>query len=86
MATIIWYFLKREMCGTAPNVGNVADYFKVSRSQLSCLLTAKKFKSGPGGYVPKKRRTVAEGKPSGAIVKTETQDQEAEDLEGYLLN
>ena len=35
MATIVWYFLKREMCGTAPNIGNVADYFKVSRSQLS---------------------------------------------------
>ena len=32
MATIIWYFLKREMCGTAPNIGNMADYFKVSQS------------------------------------------------------
>ena len=29
-ATTVWYFLKREMCGTAPNVGNVADSFKVS--------------------------------------------------------
>ena len=35
MAIIVWYFLKHEMCGTASNVGNVADYFKVSRSQLS---------------------------------------------------
>ena len=74
------------MCGTAPNVGNVADYFKVSRSQLSCLITAKKFKSGPGGYVPKKRRAVVESEPSGAAAKTKAQDQEAEDLEGYLLN
>ena len=86
MATIVWYFLKREMCGTSPYFGNVADYFKVSRSQLSRLLTAKKFKSGPGGYVPKKRRTVVEGEPSGATAKTETQDQEVEDLENYLLN
>ena len=86
MATIVWYFLKCEMCGTAPNIGNVVDYFKVSRSQLSCLIIAKKFKSRPGGYVPKKRRVVAEGKTSGAAAKMEAQDQEAEDLEGYLLN
>ena len=86
MAVIVWYFLKREMCGTSPNIGNVANYFKVCRSQLSHLLTAKKFKSRPGGYVPKKRRTVAEGEPSGATAKTETQHQEAEDLENYLLN
>ena len=64
MATIVWYFLKREMCGTAPNIGNVAEYFKVSQSQLSHLLTAKKFKSGPGGYVPKKKRAVVEDEPS----------------------
>ena len=64
MAAIVWYFLKIEMCGTAPNIGNVVDYFKVSRSQLSHLLTAKKFKSRPGGYVPKKRRAVAEGEIS----------------------
>ena len=74
------------MCGTAPNVGKVANYFKVSRSQLSCLITAKKFKNGHGGYVPKKRRVVAEGEPSGAAAKTEVQDQEVEDLERYLLN
>ena len=86
MAAIVWYFLKQEMCGTAPNVGNMADYFKVSRSQLSHLITAKKFKSRPGGYVPKKRRVVVEGEPLGAAAKTEAQDQEAEDLEGYLLN
>ena len=57
MAAIVWFFIKREMCGTAPNVANIADYFKVSKSQLSQLLTAKKFKSGPGGYVPKKKIT-----------------------------
>ena len=47
---------------------------------------AKKFKSRPGGYVPKKRRAVVEGETSGAAAKMEVQDQEAEDLEGYLLN
>ena len=56
------------------------------QSQLSYLLTAKQFKSRPGGYVPKKRRTVAEGEPSEATAKTETQEQEAEYLENYLLN
>ena len=30
MAAIVWYFLKREMCGMALNLGNVADSFKVS--------------------------------------------------------
>ena len=35
MAAIDWYFLKHKMCSPTPNVGNVADYFKVSRSQLS---------------------------------------------------
>ena len=30
MAAIVWYFLKSEMCGTSPNMGNVADSFKVS--------------------------------------------------------
>ena len=53
MATIIWFFMKHKMCGMAPNICNVADTFKVSRSQLSWLILAKKFKSGPGGYVPK---------------------------------
>ena len=86
MAAIVWYFLKHEMCGTAPTVGNMADYFKVSRSQLSCLLTAKKFKSRPGGYVPKKRRMVAEGVTFGAAAKMEAKNQEVDDLEGYLLN
>ena len=86
MAAIVWYFLKREMCRTAPNMGNMADCFKVSRSQLSYLLTVKKFKSGPGGYVPKKKRTVAEDKPSGAAAKTEAQAQEVDDFENYLLN
>ena len=86
MAAIVWYFLKREMCGTSPNVGNVANSFKVSRSQLSHLLTAKKFKSGPGGYVPKRKRMAMEEEPSGATGKAESQDQEADNLENYLLN
>ena len=86
IAVIVWYFLKKEMCGTAPNVGNIADSFKVSRSQLSCLLTAKKFKSGPGGYVPKRKRMVVEEEPLGAAAKTESQAPEADDLKNYLLN
>ena len=86
MAAIVRYFLKHEMFSTTSNVGNVADYFKVCRSQLSWLITAKRFKSRPGGYDPKKRRAVVEGETSGAVAKAEVQDQEAEDLEGYLLN
>ena len=86
MAAIVWYFLKREMCGTASNVGNVADCFKVSQSQLSHLLRAKKFKSGPGGYIPKRNRMVAEEEPSRAAAKTESQAQEVDDFENYLLN
>ena len=54
MAGIIWYFMKHEMCSMAPNIGNIADTFKVSRSQLSRLITAKKFKSGPAGYISKR--------------------------------
>ena len=53
MAAIVWFFLKCKLCGTAPNIGNLADTFKVSRSQLSRLITVKKFKSGPSGYIPK---------------------------------
>ena len=53
MATIVWFFLKHEMCGMAPNIGNLADVFKVSKSQLLRLIAAKKFKSGPSGYIPK---------------------------------
>ena len=30
MAAIVWFFLKHEMCGTIPNIGNLADVFKVS--------------------------------------------------------
>ena len=86
MATIIWFFMKREMCGTSPNIGNVADYLKVSRSQLSWLIMAKKFKSGPGSYVPKKRRAAVEGETSGGGAKMEVQDQGTEDLIGYLLH
>ena len=62
MAAIVWFFMKREMCGTAPNVPNIADFFKVSRSQLSRLLTAKKFKSGPGGMYRRKREPKLKGK------------------------
>ena len=80
MAVIVWYFLKREMCGTAPNVGNVANCFKVSQSQLSCLLTVKKFKRGPGGYIPKRKRMVVEEEPLGAAAKTESQAQEVDDF------
>ena len=86
MAAIVWYFLKRELCGMALNVGNVANSFKVSQSQLSHLLTAKKFKSGPGGYIPKRKRTAMEEEPSGAAGKAESQAQEADDLDNYLLN
>ena len=66
--------------------GNGADCFKVSQSQLSHLLKVKKFRSGPGGYVPKKKRTVAEDEPSGAAAKTEAQAQEMDDFKNYLLN
>ena len=87
MAAIVWFFIKREMCGTAPNVANIADYFKVSRSQLSWLLTAKKFKSGPGGYVPKRKRTEAEGETSGVTAREEQeQEQEGNEFEEYLLS
>ena len=89
MAAIVWFFIKREMCGTALNVANVADYFKVSRSQLSWLLTVKKFKSGPGGYVPKKKRTEAEGETSGVTARGEQeqeQKQEGDEFEEYLLS
>ena len=86
MAAIVWFFIKREMCGTALNVANTADYFKVSRSQLSWLLMAKKFKSGPRGYVPKKR-TEAEGETSGATAREEQeQEQEGDEFEEYLLS
>ena len=44
------------------------------------------FKSGPGGYVPKRKRMVMEEEPSGATAKAESQAQEADDLENYLLN
>ena len=89
MAAIVWFFIKREMCGTAPNVANMADYFKVSRSQLSWLLMAKKFKSGPGGYVAKKKRTKAEGETSRVTARGEQeqeQEQEGDEFKEYLLS
>ena len=74
------------MCGTAPNTGNLADVFKVSQSQLSRLITAKKFKSGPSGYVPKWQKTAVESKMSGgASKKAEDQDLEEDELERYLV-
>ena len=87
IAAIVWFFIKREMCGTAPNITNVEDSFKVSRSQLSWLLTAKKFKNGPGGYVPKKKRTEAEGETSRATARKEQEwEQEGDEFEEYLLS
>ena len=87
MAGIIWYFMKREMCWTALNIDNIADAFKVSRSQLSRLITAKKFKSGPAGYIAKRLRAAVEGGTSGgAAKKMELQDQGEEELEGYLVH
>ena len=87
MAAIVWFFIKREMCGTARNVTNVADYFKVSRSHLSQLLTAKKFKSGPGGHIPKKKRTEADRETSGVTAREEQeQEQEDDEFKEYLLS
>ena len=86
MDTIVWFFMKREIVAP-PNIGNVADLFKVSRSQLSRLIMAKKFKSGPGSYVPKKRRTTIEDEPSGSVVKLTTgQEQEDDELEQYPVH
>ena len=45
MAAIVWFFMKREMCGMAPNIGNLVDALKVSRSPLLWLTMVKKFKS-----------------------------------------
>ena len=54
MAAIVWYFLKREMCGTAPNVGNVADSFKVS--VVSCPICWQWKSSRVGRVVMSRRR------------------------------
>ena len=87
MVTIVWFFMKREMCGMAPNSRNIADTFKVSRSQLSRFITVKKFKSRPGGYIPKWQRASVEGEVSGgAARKAEDQDQEEDELEKYLVH
>ena len=81
MATVVWFFMKCEMCGMAPNIGNIADTFKGSRSQLSQLITVKKFKSGPGRYIPKQQRAAVEGEVSGGVArKTEDQDQEEDEF------
>ena len=87
MATMVWFFMKCDMCGMALNIGNVADAFKVSRSQLSRFILAKKFKSGQGSYVPQQRRMVEEGETSGSMAKkTEAQDQEEDEFENYLVH
>ena len=86
MAAIVWFFMKWEMFGTAPNIGNVVGYFRVSRSQLSRLIMAKKFKSRPGSNVRKKRRVAVEGETSRGAAKTEVQDQGEEDCKGYLVH
>ena len=59
----------------------------LSRSQLSHLITAKKSKSGPAGYVAKRQRAVVEGETSGgAVKKMGAQDQGEEELKGYLVH
>ena len=86
MATIVWFFQKREMSGAAPNIGNIADVFKISHSQLFRLITAKKFQSGPSGYIQKRQRMVAEGEPSVSETrKVEGEEPEGDELEDYLL-
>ena len=87
MAAIVWFFLKCEMYEMAPNIGNLADIFKVSRSQLSQLIMAKKFKSCPSGYVPKWRRMAVESETSaGASTKVQDQDPQEDELERYLVH
>ena len=86
MAAIIQFFLKQEMSGSAPNIGTLADAFKVSQSQLSWLITVKKFRSGPSGYMSKRCKMVMEGETSGAgSRKMEEQEMEGDALENYLL-
>ena len=79
--------MKREMCGMAPNIGNIGDAFQVSRSQLSQLITVKKFKSGPVEYPPKRQRAAVEGEASGSVArKVEDQDQEEDEFKKYLVH
>ena len=86
MAVIVCFFLKQEMSGAAPNIRNIADTFKISCSQLSQFITAKIFRSGPSGYMPKRRRTLAEGKPSVSRPKKVEEDEpEGDKFEEYLL-
>ena len=88
MVAIIYFILKWEMTGMAPNISNLVDVFRVSRSQLSQLVTAKKFQSQPSGYIPKwcRREMKCEGKTSSSRSrKTEEQDLEGQALENYLL-
>ena len=86
MAALIRFILKREMSGAAPNIGNVADSFKVSCSQFSRLTTANNFRSGPSGYIPKRRKIIVKGDPSASEVKKGKENQqEKDDPEGYLL-
>ena len=72
----------------APNIGNLADAFRVSQSQLLWLVTAKKFQNGPSGYMPKQCKTAMEGEgktSGGRSRKVEDQDPEGDALENYLL-
>ena len=86
MVTLVWFFLKCEMSGAAPNIGNVADAFKLSHSQLSQLITAKKLRSGLSRYVPKRRKVAVKGEPSPSEVKEGWDEmQEKDKLEGYLI-
>ena len=35
VAMLVWFFLKQEMSYAAPNIGNIADTFKLTCNQLS---------------------------------------------------
>ena len=86
MVVVVWFFIKREMSGTARNIRSIADTFKVSRSQLSQLITTKKFRSQSSSYIPKKRKLATKEEPSTSKVKKkDDNDQEKDELEGYLL-
>ena len=89
MLVIVWYFVKHEMSGAPPNITNISDTFKVSRSQLSCLITTKKFKSSPSTYVAKKRKLPSKDELSTSKARNEeTEDKDdwvVEELMNYLL-
>ena len=86
MVAVVWFFIKREMSRAARNIRSIVDTFKVSRSQLSRLITTKKFRSGSSSYIPKKRKlaTKEELSPS-KVKKDDDNNQEKDESEGYLL-